>query len=140
MTFSWLILGATILFWHVGFKTRIGLGFLLGFWADSLSIFPFGAYTFILILIAILSELLRSVFSNASSLFTKGVAIGIMVFITTVLIYPTARLISLAQGFSFPLSRGAEMDIIIDSLVWGLVIFIIFCLAHVWKIKRRRVL
>ena len=130
MKFSIVLFFLIFLYWHIGISVRIWLGIFLGLIMDSLSLFPFGTYTFIFILAALLVELLRHIFSNTDSLFTKGIAVGSVFFLVNSMIYPVSYVIGKLEKNRIPWDSGFVADIIIWSLAPVIILSVFFGLIH----------
>lgn len=118
------------LYWHLSFSARIWFGFTLGFIVDSLSFMPFGAYTISFILAAILVEVLRQIFSNTDSWFTKGIAVASVFFLVNSVVYPVSYFLGVVQKNIVPWDSQFALDIIIWSLIPVVAVSLSFSIMH----------
>ena len=137
MKFSLILFLLVFFYWHLGLSARIWLGILSGFITDSLSLSPFGTYTFVFVLAALLVEILRHIFSNTDSLFTKGMAVGFVFFMTNSVIYPISRILGRWQKNFIVWDSRLAIDIIILSLIPAIILFAVFGLIHFFQTKKK---
>lgn len=138
MKFSVIVFLVVFLYWHLGFPARIWFGFILGFIVDSLNLLPFSTYTTSFILAAILIEVLRHVFSNTDSWFTKGIAVGSVFFLVNSAIYPFSYLLGRMQKNTVPWDSRFALDIIIWSLIPAAVIILFLSVVHFkYEVKKK---
>ena len=138
MMFSIVLFLLVFFYWHLGLSVRIWLGILIGFVVDSLSLFPFGTYILVFILAAPLVETLRHIFSNTDSLFTKGIAVGFVFFLTNSIIYPISYVLGRWHKNFIVWDLRLAVDIIIWSLVPAAVLVAVFGLVHFFQTKKRQ--
>lgn len=117
-----LILALNFWFWELNLSKRIFLGAAMGILFDSISIFPFGTYAVMFILLAFLTELSQIVFSNIQSLLTKTVGAALAVFLILNLVLPVAHFLGYLGGVQVFLDAPLiKKDIFLSSIFWSVI-------------------
>ena len=88
---------ACVWFWHLEFSSRISSAFIIGFLMDTIHFSSLGTYLLILVMLAILTEWMKSFFSNTESIVVKGMSIMILIFLFRVCVAPVSSLLALTH-------------------------------------------
>ena len=108
-------------YWEMKMPQRLFYAMLFGGVNDILSPFPFGTATGIFLGVAFLMELLQFVFSNVTSLLTKGVGIGLSLFFYQILLLPFATILGVTQQHIVPWNNALFQHAILGGVLWGIV-------------------
>lgn len=113
-------------FWRMDLPTRAFTAVAAGFFIDSMSVFPFGAYIITFFLIGLLMELFRFLFANVRSLATQVTGMGIMLAVFFIVIPATAFILGKLREteFVFPVSYSPWLGL--GALAWVLIILALY--------------
>lgn len=110
------------LFWNIGLSRRLFWAILAGVLMDSVSLYVFGTYTAIFIILAFFTEILRGIFSHAESFMTRGVgtAMGTILFVNLILFFGWTA--DYVHGLPVPVYWEFWGHVFLASLVWAVLL------------------
>jgi len=117
--FLWMI---SLVFWKTDIYNSLFLAAFFGLLADTLSFFPFGTFLLLLFPLVFLASLLKSVFTNPDSRLTRSVVLGMMILISSALIYPLGVFLSYTKDIDLVWNWRAEIILVSQGAVWALIL------------------
>ncbi|MDP3770484.1 MAG: rod shape-determining protein MreD [Candidatus Sungbacteria bacterium] len=85
---------ACVWFWHLGFASRISSAFVIGSVMDAIHFSPVGTYLLVLVMLACVTEWMKSFFSNTESVVVKGMSIVILLILFRVCVSPISSFLA----------------------------------------------
>lgn len=126
-------------FWNIKFQHRIYLALALGFFMDSISLFPFGTYMGTFIIIVLLSEFLQLFLSNTYSFLVEWIGVGVLIFSLFFVIPLVSYLFGTIESQVTVFTYQEMLTIFSYGFFWAFILpFLIISGQYGWRILRTK--